>query len=85
MPFTVYYKKECGYSRAALTLLEKRKLPHVAHEVNSIGGKDRVIQALRANRFIPKRAVHDTVPIVFDPKNGFIGGYTELKRYVAKM
>ena len=84
MKFTVYYRKQCGYSEAALQLLKDTNKPYIAHEVSAFGGKDKVIRELRANNFIPKESTHNTVPIVFDPKNRFIGGHTELKSYIAK-
>ena len=83
MTFTLYIKTYCPYSKNAINLLKKKKIKHIVHDVEKYGGIQPVMKELKRNGFISKSSKHGTVPIVFDGKK-FIGGYTELERYLAK-
>ena len=84
MTFTVYIKPQCPYSKNAIRLLKERKMKYTVHDINKYGGIEPVVKALKKNKFIPNRSRHNTVPIVFDSDDKFVGGYTELETYLAK-
>ena len=82
--FTVYIKAHCPYSQKAMRLLKENKIKFEKHDVYKFGDTSDVIAGLKQNKFIPKASKHKTVPIVFGEAGEFIGGCSELEKFLSK-
>ena len=83
--YVIFYSSWCEYSKKALDLLRDNNLSYKAYSIESIkGGMERLLKLLKNNKeetyseFDPN---YKTRPIIFY-KGKFIGGYTELVKYI---
>ena len=74
----ILYSPWCGYSKKALSLLNKMKMNHKAIDIDHIeGSMNEIRMALSKDKTIQFPFEYSTRPMIFI--NGrFIGGYTEL-------
>ncbi len=74
----ILYSPWCGYSKKALTLLNKMKVNHKSIDIENIeGSMNEIRMALSKDKTIQFPFDYSTRPMVFI--NGrFIGGYSEL-------
>lgn len=80
MPYTVYIKPSCPYSQAALKYITKKGFTYSSIDVDDYGGIQAVVRELKKSSHIPKKKVHNTVPIIFNEKGKFIGGFSDLSK-----
>ena len=76
--WTIYGADWCGFCKAAVDLLNHKKIEYVYHDVDNLNGfnKNDVKKLLAEST-----TNHKTIPIIF--RNGvFLGGYTDLKKYL---
>jgi glutaredoxin len=81
--YTVFYSDWCGYSKSALELLKKNKLPYKGYKIDKIDGQlDGLLDKLKNTKNLTKfEEFHKTRPVIF--YNGeFIGGFQELKQKI---
>jgi hypothetical protein len=68
-----------------MKLLNSRKIAFEKNDISTLGYDTiRTIHILKNTKFIPKSSNHKTVPIVFGDKGEFIGGYSELEKFLSK-
>ena len=81
--FTIFYSDWCGYSSSAIELLKKNDKPFKGYKIDKINGGIRVLtKCLSDSKEITSfNENHKTRPVIFyDGK--YIGGYTELTKYL---
>lgn len=71
--WTVFGFPHCGYYKAAIDLLKKKKKKYLAIEITR--------EHFNCFKTIGS---HRTSPIIFDPELNFIGGYSDLVEYLNK-
>ena len=79
---TIYYRNGCPFCEEALRLLIKNKIKFRKYNVNDYGGKDLVFNFLKKQKVLRKNSTHDTLPLIFGFAGEYIGGCTELKRFL---
>lgn len=72
MTFKVYGRNDCGYCSLTIKLLTKRNIPY---EYISIRGNLKEY----LDNFSGVTYNTRSIPLIFDDRNIFIGGYNELK------
>lgn len=82
--FTLYIKEHCPYSQKAMRLLKENKIQFQKYDVYNFGDTNNVITDLKQNKLIPKASKHKTVPIVFGEAGEFIGGCSDLEKFLSK-
>jgi glutaredoxin len=77
--YVIFWSPTCGYSQAAIKLLQDKQLSFKSYDIGSIkGGMDKLIMNLsRTSNLTGYTTKHRTKPIIFY-KSKFLGGYTEL-------
>lgn len=84
--YTIFFEKGCPYCDKALSILRSSNVIYKGYDLSTIsGGKDNVLNSLN-NISLDKNSKnkiknHTTKPIIFYKKK-FIGGYSELKKYL---
>ena len=84
MHFTLYIRPSCPYSQEAISIIKRKKHTSTVVNVDDYNGISSVVSDLKKSKCIPRTVTHKTVPIVFDQNGKFIGGYTELAKYIAE-
>lgn len=74
--YTIISRDQCNFCDAAKAMLKGRGYPYTEYNVQS--------QNSRWVLTMIKQAGMTTVPQIFDPSGGYVGGYTELKELLVK-
>ena len=80
--FIIFYRPDCMFCINSLKLLKINKLQFKGYNVNNIKNSKNMFDCFKLEKNTTYyNETHRTIPTIFY-KGKFIGGYTELKKYI---